>query len=49
MAEEELDGVVVALPHRRFAETAIEAANAGCNVFVEKPAGVNKAEGVGLQ
>ena len=30
LAEEELDGVVVALPHRRLAEMAVAAANAGC-------------------
>ena len=49
LAEEELDGVVVALPHHMLAEAAVAAANAGCNVFVEKPVGVNKAQAVGLR
>ena len=49
LAKEELDGVVVALPHHMLAEAAVAAANAGCNVFVEKPVGVNKAQAVGLR
>ena len=49
LANEELDGVDVALPHHRFAEVAVAAANAGCNVFVEKPAGINKSQAVGLR
>ena len=49
LAKEELDGVVVALPHHMLAEAAVAAVNAGCNVFVEKPVGVNKAQAVGLR
>ena len=47
LATEELNGVVVALPHHRLAEAAVAAANAGYNIFVEKPVGVNKAQAVG--
>ena len=49
LSREELDGVVVALPHYRLAGAAIAAAEAGFNVFVEKPVGVNKAEAVELR
>ena len=49
LAKEELNGVVVAMPHHMLAEAAVAAANAGCNVFVEKPAGVNQGEAVGIR
>jgi predicted dehydrogenase len=49
LSKEELDGVVVALPHYRLAGAAIAAAAAGCDVFVEKPVGVNKAQALELR
>lgn len=44
LAEEELDGVMVATPHDLLAPVAIAVIESGRHVFVEKPVGVNARE-----
>ena len=40
-----MDAVIVAVPHRYLKEVALSAINAGKHVFIEKPMGLNAAEG----
>ena len=44
LEKEDLDAVVIALPHDLLKTATIYALNAGLDVFVEKPAGVNSEE-----
>ena len=45
LAQEDLAGVVVATPHHLLKDATIAAIQSGCNVFVEKPMGLNQQEG----
>ena len=49
LSREELDGVVVALPHYRLKDAAIASIQAGRSVFVEKPVCVNRAEAMAVR
>jgi predicted dehydrogenase len=49
LAEVELDGVIVASPHKLHAEHAMLALQAGCHVLVEKPAATGAADARRLQ
>ena len=44
LEKEDLDAVVIALPHDLLKTATISGLNAGLDVFVEKPAGVNSEE-----
>ena len=41
----DVDAVIVAVPHRHLRAVALSAIDAGKHLFVEKPAGLNAAEG----
>jgi predicted dehydrogenase len=45
LAREALDAVLVAAPHHLLAPACLAALARGCHVFVEKPLGLNAAEG----
>ena len=49
LAREELDAVIVATPHHLLKEAALASIQAGCNVFIEKPMGVTRAEAKEVQ
>ena len=44
----DVDAVVVAVPHRYLKEVALSAIGAGKHVFIEKPMGLNAAEGAAV-
>ena len=46
---EELDGVMITTPHHLLKSTAIDAIESGCNVFIEKPMGVNVQEALEIR
>ena len=46
LSGEDLDGVMITTPHHLLKSAAIDAIDAGCNVFIEKPMGVNVQEAI---
>ena len=49
LAGEELDGVMITTPHHLLKTAAIDAIESGCNVFIEKPMGVNVQEALAIR
>ena len=45
LLSEDLDAVVVALPHHLLRDASLDAIEQGLHVFVEKPMGLNRADG----
>ena len=46
---EDLDGVMITTPHHLLKSAAIDAIESGCNVFIEKPMGVNVQEALEIR
>ena len=49
LSREELDGVVVSLPHYLLKDATVAAVRAGRDVFVEKPVAMNRAQAVEIR
>ena len=47
--EEDLDAVMVSLPHHLLADASVAAIESGASLFVEKPAGVNAEDAVRIR